>query len=228
MQVDLIHTTYTAIAKVGLESREELFAQHGSLIAMNDNIKVQTLMRRSSEGSSGNGKSTSKMTGSHVLCLNNYEAESDGGEIYLAPALTGNIICYQLTQSKLIIRQSAYLASGGNIEIFMGYRSPVKHDRTTWLSLVGDGNVLMSSLGGIYNVDIDGTHLINCDHIIAFENTLKVKLFSKLKSWQKMLMPRQEIFYEFTGKGRLFFQTHRPAALAQKIGQQLKSRKKSF
>lgn len=219
MQVKLTNSPQMAIAHITLEPDEELFAQNGSLVTMTAGMNVRSLMRRSSEGGKHN---SNKRFQAKTLFLNNYHSGEDGGEVYLAPALIGNLGYYQLNSHKLIIRQSAYLASSGKIEIFMGYRSPLKNETNTWLSLVGKGDVIMSGFGGIYDIKVDGKYTINCDHLIAFENTLKFQAVNNQPSWQKLLFPNQEILYEFRGTGRILCQTHRPFAFAQKIGQQLK------
>ncbi|MEB3161009.1 MAG: TIGR00266 family protein [Synechocystis sp.] len=219
MQIKLINSPQTAIAHVTLEPKEELFAQNGSLVAMTAGMTVQSLMRRSSEGGKQN---TNKRFQAKTLFLNHYHSGEEGGELYLAPPLVGNLGHYQLNSHKLIIRQSAYLASSEKIEIFMGYRSPVNNETNTWLSLVGKGDVIMGSFGEIYDVEVDGTYTINCDHLMAFENTLKFQEVKEQKPWPKFLVPDQEIFYQFRGTGKLLCQTHRPFAFAQQIGKQLK------
>jgi len=219
MQINLINSPQTAIAHVILDPKEELLAQNGSLVAMTPDIKVQSLMRRSSEGGKQN---KNKQFQAKTLFLNNYHSGEDGGEIYLAPAFIGNLGYYQLQSHKLIIRQSAYLASSEKIEIFMGYRSPVNNETNTWLSLVGKGNVIMSAFGGIYDIEVDGKYMINCDHVIAFENTLKFQAVKEEHPWPKILVPNPEILYEFRGRGKILCQTHRPFAFAQAIGQHLK------
>ncbi|MEB3227014.1 MAG: TIGR00266 family protein [Synechocystis sp.] len=219
MQVKLINAPHTAIAQVNLDPKEECFAQNGSLVAMTTGIDVQSLLRRSSEG----GKQGPHKRGqAKTLYLNNYQSGEEGGELYLAPALIGNLGYYQLESHKLIIRQSAYLASSEKIEIFMGYRSPVKNESVTWLSLVGKGQVVMSGFGNIYEVPVDGSYTINCDHLIAFENSLKFKVVTPQNPWPKFLIPDQETFYQFRGSGKLLCQTHRPFGFAQQIGKQLK------
>lgn len=223
MHVELLNASQAAIARVNLQPKEEMFAHHGSLIAMSEGMKVQTLLRRGSETSKNtNLNKLSKLLRPKVLCLDSYRASKEGGEVFLAPALMGNIACYQLNQYKLIVRHSSYLASGHDLEIFMGYRSPVQMERSLWLNLVGKGDVLISSFGGIDEVMVDGKYTINFDHVVAFESTLKFQEFTGLKAWPRLLVPRQELLYEFHGTGRLFYQTHRPFDYAQRIGQEIK------
>lgn len=220
MQIQLTNSPQMAIAQVILDPNEELHAQNGSLIAMSAGIQAQSLMRRSS--SEGSKAQTSKWLQSKTLYLNTYRSGDEGGELYLAPALMGNLGRYQLSSHKLIIRQSSYLASSQAIEIFMGYRSPVKNETNAWLSLVGKGDIILSGFGAIYNIEVDGKYTLNADHIIAFENTLKFNLAPNQSPLPKILVPLQEILYEFHGTGKILCQTHRPFDFAQRIGRYTK------
>ena len=219
MNIKLLNSPQTAIARVLLEANEELAAQHGSLMAMSPDITVQSSVRRTSDGA---GKQTSRGNQVKTMFLNNYRTGENGGEIYLAPALVGNLGHYQLSGRKLIVRQSSYLASDGKVDIFMGYKSAAQKEPYSWLSLVGVGDVLISSFGAMYSLEVNGKQIVNSDHVVAFDNSLKVKQYQELRPWPKRLVPNQEILYEFSGTGTIFCQTHGPRGFAREVGRQLK------
>ncbi len=212
MDIKFLHQPETAIAHIVLENKEEIVAQAGALIAMKGDLDVQTLVRRG--GAPVNKKSDSTQIKS--LFVQSFKANETGVELYLAPPLVGNLTYYNLSQYKLIMRHSSYLASSGGIDIFVGFQ-PLKSsktvDKSTWLSLFGDGLIIISAFGGLYEVDVDGSYCVNFEHIVAFENSLKVKILPKQKSWLGPLLPLQETFYEFKGQGKVFCQTHRPRDL---------------
>ena len=219
MNIELLNSPQTAIAKITLEAHEELAAQNGSLMAMGPDVVVQTSVRRTSDGG---GRQLSRGVQARTMFLNNYQAGENGGEIYLAPALIGNLGHYQLGGHKLIVRQSSYLASSGKIDIFMGYKSTVKNSSYSWLSLVGQGDILVSAFGAIYSLTVDNKQIINSDHVVAFDNSLKLKEYKSQKKWSKRLVPIQEVLYEFSGTGTILCQSHGPHGFAQEIGRQLK------
>ncbi len=219
MNIELLNSPQTAIAKISLEAGEELAAQHGSLIALSPDMAVQTSVRRAGDGGA---KQASRGGKTRTMFLNNYQAGENGGEIYLAPALVGKLGHYQLGGHKLIVRQSSYLASDGEIDIFMGYKSTVKNSDYSWLSLVGKGDILVSAFGAIYSIEVDGKQIVNSDHVMAFDNSLKFKEYQSQRPWPKRLVPIQEALYEFSGTGTIFCQTNAPHGFAQEIGQQLK------
>ncbi|AIE76021.1 MULTISPECIES: AIM24 family protein [unclassified Synechocystis] len=219
MNIELLNSPQTAIAKVILEANEELVAQNGSLIAMSPDMTVQSSVRRSGDGG---GKQSSRGAQAKTIFLNNYRAGENGGAIYLAPALVGKLGHYQLEGRKLIVRQSSYLASASQVDIFMGYKSTVKKEPYSWLSLVGTGDILISAFGAMYTLEVDGKQIVNSDHVVAFDNSLKVKQYEELRPWPRRLVPIQEILYEFSGTGAIICQSHGPQGLAQEVGRQLK------
>jgi uncharacterized protein (TIGR00266 family) len=218
MEINVLHQPEMAVAHLLLEGNEEVLAQAGSLIAMKGNFQTQTLLRRGSEVAKLPKTSAAQIKS---LFLNSFKADDQGGALWLAPPLVGNLETYRLSQYKLIIRHSSYLASSGSIEIFVGFqsfKSQMKAEKSTWLSLFGDGLVLMSALGGLYEITVDHSYRINLDHVVAFENSLRAKILQRQKSWLLPFAAGQEILCEFKGEGKLFCQTHRPKALAKTLG----------
>ena len=219
MNIELLNSPQTAIAKITLEAHEELVAQNGSLMAMGADIAVQTSMRRTSDGG---GRQLNRGLQARTMFLNNYQAGENGGEIYLAPALIGNLGHYQLGGHKLIVRQSSYLASSEKVDIFMGYKSTVKNSFYSWLSLVGQGDILVSAFGAIYSLDVNSKQIMNSDYVVAFDNSLKLKEHKGQRQWSKRLVPIQKKMYEFSGTGTKLCQSHGPHGFAQEIGRQLR------
>lgn len=222
MQVDFLHQPEMAVAHLVLDPNEEVLAQAGSLIAMTENLQTQTFLRRGGDVIKGAKTSAAQIKS---LFLNSFKADDRGGELLLAPPLLGNLDCYSLSQYKLIIRHSSYLASSGTIEIFVnfqGFKAQTKADTSTWLSLVGNGMVLISALGALYEITIDHSYLVNLEHVVAFENSLRAKIQPRPKRGLLSFASEQEIFCEFKGEGKLFCQSHRPQALAKTLSLGLK------
>ncbi|MEB3174037.1 MAG: TIGR00266 family protein [Cyanobacteriota bacterium] len=211
MRVELLSNQSQTIAQAQLEPQEELIAQAGALLALQGDFKINTFMRRGRE--SGKGKMF--QAPSKSLFLQSFKAGEEGGTLYLAPALVGNLAQYQMSKYKFIVRHSSYLACDGKIELFVGFESfkaKAGTENSTWLSLVGDGAVLVSGLGGIYPVEVAGDYTISLEHIVAFENTLKTKVLPK-----NQLANGAGVFCQFKGEGLLYCQTHRPKAMARRL-----------
>lgn len=231
MKVDILHQPLMAIAQVSLNENEEILAQAGALIAMKGNFQTHTLLRRSSEGGSGQKNSSPQ---SRSLFLNGFKADAQGGELYLAPALIGSLGIYNIAEYKLVLRLSAYLASSKALELFLGFRdfkadteSKSLLQSATWLNLVGDGTLILAAFGKIYEIDLEeeGEYIVNMEHIVAFENSLQIRTFSPQGFWWQPQLPKKEILCHFQGRGKIICQSHRPRAFAKQLGQNLHPKK---
>ncbi len=167
---------------------------------------------------------------SRSLFLNSFKADAQGGELYLAPSLIGSLGIYQVSQHKLVLRLSAYLASSKALEIFLGFRdfktdakSKSSLQTATWLNLVGDGTVIVAAFGKIYDIDLEdeGEYIVNIENIVAFESSLKIRVLSPPVSLWQFWQPKREILCHFKGQGKIICQSHRPRAFAKQLGQDL-------
>ena len=221
MKVEILHQPNTAIAHVLLEIGEEIVTQAGAMMVMSDNLKINTMMQRGSEKISENKKNIPK---EKFLFLNSFKAQEMEGELYLAPPLIGEIFVYTMSKYKLIVRINSYLASGSKIEIFSGFdkfKSLFSNESNFWLSLVGEGTVLISSFGRLSEVDVDGDYVINLENVIAFENSLNLKLISSQSVWFQSLTKPKESLCRFQGRGKVLYQTHRTRSFAAMIRSEL-------
>jgi uncharacterized protein (TIGR00266 family) len=221
MKVEILNQPNTAIAHIQLEIDEEILAQAGSVMIMSDQLKINTMMQRGSEKIADNKKYISK---EKFLFLNSFKAKETEGEIYLAPPLIGEIFVHSMSKYKLIVRINAYLASSSKIEIFSGFdkfKSLFSNESNSWLSLVGEGTVLISAFGRVTEVDVDGEYIINLENVIAFENSLNFKLVSSQSMWFQSLISQKESLCHFKGKGKVVCQTHRTKAFTQMLRSEL-------
>jgi len=221
MKVEILHQPNTAIAHIQLAIDEEIVAQAGSVMIMSDQLKINTMMQRGSEKIADNKKNTSK---EKFLFLNSFKAKETEGEIYLAPPLIGEIFVHTMSKYKLIVRINAYLASSSKIEIFSGFdkfKSLFSNESNSWLSLVGEGKVLMSAFGRVTEIDVDGEYIINLENVIAFENSLNFKLIPSQSIWFQSLVSHKESLCHFKGKGKVVCQTHRTKPFTQMLRSEL-------
>jgi len=233
MKVDILQEPETAIAYVVLEAEEDILTQVGSVMAMKGNFKTNTMTRRGPESAESNKKPNS----SRPVFLHSLKADAEGGELYLASSLVGAIGVYQMSKYKLIIRLSSYLASSGKVEVFFGFQDfkfqskgkskPSVRLKNTWLNLVGEGTVLLAALGNMYPLILEGDQdqMVNLDNIVAFENSLKVRILPQTKHWWQFWLPNQETLCLFQGQGTVICQTHRPRPFVRQISQTLLGKK---
>jgi uncharacterized protein (TIGR00266 family) len=225
MKVEILNQPNTAIAHIQLAIDEEIVAQAGSVMIMSNQLKINTIMQRGSEKIADNKKNNAKNTSKEkFLFLNSFKAKESEGEIYLAPPLIGEIFVHTMSKYKLIVRINSYLASSSKIEIFSGFdkfKSLFSNESNSWLSLVGEGTVLISAFGRVTEVDVEGEYIINLENVIAFENSLNFKLIPSQSIWFQSLIGNKENLCHFNGKGKVVCQSHRTKAFTQMLRSEL-------
>ncbi|MEB3338616.1 MAG: TIGR00266 family protein [Leptolyngbyaceae bacterium] len=224
MKVDILHQPDSTIAHILMDAQEELMTEAGAMVAMTD-MSVSTTLRKGKGGGIFGGMK--RMLAGESLFLSVFRSGNGPAEIYLAPKLMGDILAYQLTETGLVVQSTGYLAStpGVNVDLgFQGLKSLFSGESIFWLDVSGSGLVLLTSFGGIYEIDVDGEYVVDTGHIVAFEKSLSFSIQKASSSLIGSFLGGEGFVCLFKGKGRLFCQTHNPGAFGHLIGSQLPPR----
>ncbi|MCL1466562.1 TIGR00266 family protein [Argonema galeatum] len=225
MNVELLHQPDSAIARITLRVGEELVAEAGCMIAMSGFINASTTLRQGKGGGILGG--LKRLVAGESLFLSVFRSPIAGGEVFLAPKLMGDILQYQMTGNGLVVQSTSYLASESDVDIelgFQGFKSLFSGESLFWLNISGVGSVLLTSFGGIYEVDVDGEYIVDTGHIVAFEKSLNFKITKSGSSWVGAFLGGEGLVCHFQGQGKVFCQTHNPGAFGSLVGSQLPPR----
>lgn len=226
MQVDILHQPDSAIAKIDMAPQEELVAEAGAMVAMSGHMNVSTTLRKGKGGGIMGG--LKRMMAGESLFLSVFRSGLGPAEIYLAPTLMGDILPYQLSGTEeLVVQSTGYMASTPGVDIdlgFQGLKSIFSGESIFWLTISGTGLVLLSSFGGIYEIEVDGEYVVDTGHIVAFDKSLNFSITKAGSSWVGAFLGGEGLVCHFRGRGRLFCQTHNPGAFGQLIGSKLPPR----
>jgi len=228
MDIQLRSQPDSAIAHITLAEQENLYAQAGCMVAMSANIQTDTTLRRGKGGGIWGG--IKRMVAGESLFLSQFSCTRDGGEIFLAPKLMGDLMVYKLMGDELIVQATSYLASSENIDIdvgFQGLKSFFSGESIFWLSLSGYGTALVTSFGGIYAIPVNGEYIVDTGHIVAFEKSLDFQVTKAGSSWIGSLLGigGEGLVCRFQGQGKVYCQTHNNGAFGHLIGSQLPPRR---
>ncbi|OCQ99682.1 TIGR00266 family protein [Oscillatoriales cyanobacterium USR001] len=225
MEIKILQQPDCAIAHVTFKAGEELVAEAGAMIAMSGYINVSTTLRQGKGGGVLGG--LKRMLGGESLFLSVFRSPTAGGEVFLAPKLLGDMVHYQVSNVGLVVQATSYLASSSNVDIdlgFQGFKSLFSGESIFWLDISGRGDLLLSSFGAIYEIEVDGEYVVDTGHIVAFEKTLNFTIGKPGSSWIGAFLGGEGLVCRFKGKGKLFCQTHNTLAFGQLIGPQLPPR----
>ena len=225
MNVEILHQPDSAVARITLDSGEELVAEAGAMIAMSDSIESNTTLRRGKGGGIMGG--LKRMVAGESLFLSVFRSSQDGNEIWLAPKLIGDLLVYPMEGRDLVVQATSYLACSSQVDIdlgFQGFKSVFSGESIFWLSVSGYGMALLTSFGGIYEIDVDGEYIVDTGHIVAFERSLDFSITKSGSSWLGAFLGGEGLVTKFKGKGKLYCQTHNPGAFGSLVGSMLPPR----
>ena len=225
MNVEILHQPDSAIARVTLESGEELVAEAGCMIAMSGFINASTTLRQGKGGGILGG--LKRLVAGESLFLSVFRSPKPGGEVFLAPKFMGDILLYQVTAIGLVVQSTSYLASENNVDVelgFQGLKSIFSGESVFWLNVTGNGGVILSSFGAIYEIDVDGEYIVDTGHIVAFEKSLNFEITKAGSSWLGAFLGGEGLVCRFKGQGKIYCQSHNAGAFGSAVGSKLPAR----
>ena len=225
MNVEILHQPDSAIARVTLESGEELVAEAGCMVAMSGYINASTTLRQGKGGGILGG--LKRLVAGESLFLSVFRSPKAGGEVFLAPKFMGDILLYQVTAIGLVVQSTSYLASENNVDIelgFQGLKSIFSGESVFWLNVTGNGGVILSSFGAIYEIDVDGEYIVDTGHIVAFEKSLNFEITKAGSSWLGAFLGGEGLVCKFKGQGKIYCQSHNAGAFGSVVGSKLPAR----
>lgn len=156
-----------------------------------------------------------KLLGGETLFINEFGGAS-GGEVVLAPHLSGQVTHRRLAAGeRLLVQAGSFLASTGNIDTRLkwgGLRTLFGGEGLFLLECSGEGDLFLNSYGSIVEMPVDGGFVIDTGHIVAFDGTLdfKIRGAGNLKS---LLFSGEGLVCHFRGRGRIYLQSRNVKSL---------------
>lgn len=227
MQHELLAQPAMSVAKLTLQAGESITCEVGAMIAMSNGFTVETTSR-SKGGSGGIAKGLKRMFAGENFFLNHFTATDANQTLVIGPSLLGDIMHYPMTGGTLIVQGSSWLASAPSVEIDATWQGLGKAlfsgERMFWVKCSGTGDLLLNSFGAIYQVDVQGEHVVDTGHIVAFEDTLEFRVGKASKSMIGSLLGGEGLVCKFSGQGKLYCQSHNPPSFGKLLGPKLRPR----
>ncbi|WP_132057141.1 TIGR00266 family protein [Halorussus amylolyticus] len=206
MEFELTHRPSYAHLVVELTAGETIMAEPGAMVSHTPSIAIETTSSR--DGILSSAKS---MLGGESMFANEFTAESELGTVTLSPPTPGDITHFELDGDTLYAVDGAYLASDPEIDIdseFGGLKSMLAGASITPLALKGTGNVFVEAFGGIETVDLDHgeSYVVDNEHVVAWEGSVEFDA-RRVGGLKSTLLSGEGLVMEFTGPGRVWYQT---------------------
>lgn len=222
MQHQIEYGPSFAWLKVQLDPNEMIQAEAGAMVRQTPGLNMDTRLNASrNAGFFAKFKAffaaiARKFLGGETMFVNDFHGPQ-GGEVVLAPSLSGHIMHQRLDgQRKLLIQASSYLASTGSVVTklrFGGLKSMFGGEGLVLQECSGQGDVWINSYGGITEVPVNGKFVVDTGHIVAFDSTLNFKLKGVSGGIKSFFFSGEGLVCEFSGQGRVWIQSRNLSAL---------------
>ncbi len=218
-----------ASAIVQLESGESFVSESGAMYRTSAEIDVDVTTR--SKGKGGLFGGLKRMLGGDSFFLSTYHAAGGvAGEVGIAPTLPGDVMEVEMDgSSRWLCAGGSYLGSTDDLSLdtqFQGLRGMLSGERMFFMSVEGEGSLLVNAYGSIRDAKIEGEVVVDTGHVVAFEDTLTYEVTKAGGSWLRSFLGGEGLVMKLKGTGRLLVQSHNPNAFGRMLGRLLPPREK--
>lgn len=215
MDQQLKHDPAFSMLRVDLEPGERIVAEPDAMVAMSKVVDLDAKLNAQKNAGclATIGAFFSALIravfGGESVFINHFVAQ-EAGSVWLAPTLSGGIVHRRLNGETLTLSTGAYLASRGDVEVdvtFGGIRGLLGGEGAFFLEVSGTGDVWFNSFGGIEEVQVDGSYVVDNGHIVGFEEGLDYNISSAGGGLMGFFASGEGAVCEFNGKGTVYIQT---------------------
>jgi uncharacterized protein (TIGR00266 family) len=205
VKTEIFYQPSFSVCVATLESGEEMRVEGGAMVAMTD-MEVET------QATGGLFKSLKRsLLGGESFFQNTYMAQSQGAQLFLAPALPGDIMVRELDNEDLIVQSGSYMASTMGIEVsssWGGAKSFFGGEGLFMLRCSGSGTLITGSYGAIHKRTLGAGEELTIDtgHIVAFDSHMTYEV-RKFGGWKSTFLGGEGLVTVFTGPGDVYLQT---------------------
>ena len=210
MEITLKYQPAFSLAIASLGGNEEIKVEPGAMVSHSEGVQMET---KAQGGLMGGFK---RMIGGESFFQNTFQAPSQGGEITLAPSLTGDMRVLEIdSQGEFMLQSGGYVASEMGVQFgtqWGGARGFFGTGGLLLLKVSGSGKVLIASYGAIEERELSSgqKYIVDTGHVVGFDGTVNFQV-RKSGGWKSTLLGGEGLVVELTGPGRVFMQTRSEA-----------------
>jgi uncharacterized protein (TIGR00266 family) len=205
MQTEVLYSPSYATAKLTLVAGETVRAESGAMLAMSPNLTMET----STQGGVMKGLRRAVLGGESFF-MNMFTAQSDGAELYVAPALPGDVVAWPINGT-LFVQSGSFLASSGGVEVdtnWGGGKTFFSSEGLFMLRIAGQGDLVLSAYGAIHSIDLQAgqSYTVDTGHMVAWTEGITYNV-RKVGNWKSTFFSGEGLVCDLTGPGRIYLQT---------------------
>jgi uncharacterized protein (TIGR00266 family) len=215
VQHAITHGPSFAMLRVDLAPGETIVGEAGAMVARHQQLTMDVKLNASpAAGFFAKVKSlfialVRRVIGGETFFVNHFSAPQ-GGSVWLAPPMAGQIVYRRLNGELLLLSTGAYLAHAGNVELKLkwgGLRGLFAKEGAFFLGVTGHGDLWFTSYGGVETIDVNGSYIVDNGHLVGYEGNLTFSIRSAGGGLLGFAASGEGLVCEFQGQGRVWIQT---------------------
>lgn len=213
MQVDIHSGPSFALGEITLPPGGAVRVEAGAMAMTRGDVQMTTSTR------GGFMKGLRRSLGGESFFVNDYTSER-GGVVGVAAILPGDMTRVALEGGgALLVQSGSWTASDPGVEVdskWGGGKSFFSGEGLLLLRCTGSGDLLMSSYGAIRPLELGSGEVMTLDtgHVVAFDESVQYAV-RKAGGWKSTLLGGEGLVTDFTGPGRVWYQTRNSSDLVE-------------
>jgi uncharacterized protein (TIGR00266 family) len=224
MNINIHYKPSYGIADVFLNAGEQILAESGSMMSFSPEISLET--HRAQKGKSVFRSLKTSFLGGESFWMNTFTATSGDGRVTLAPTLPGDVSLVDCNGT-IYVQSTSFLAGSTSLDMdttFQGMKGFFSGESLFFLKISGQGPLLLSSYGGIEELQVKDSLLVDTGHIVAFDEGLEYSI-KKFGGWKSFFFSGEGLVCDFRGRGRVWIQSRNVTSLSRWLTAKLPPRK---
>jgi uncharacterized protein (TIGR00266 family) len=210
MEFQIKNSPDYASLHVELNLGEQVVTESGAMMGMSTELEISSNMKGGLFGAA------KRMLGGESVFLNTYTATGSRQRLDIAPAMPGDLKHMRLDGGAIKVQSGCFCASTVGVELdtkWAGGKGFFGGTGLVMLNCHGVGDLWLSSYGAIHEEQVSGSFVLDTNHIVAFEDTLDFKV-RKVGGLKSLFLSGEGLVCEFSGHGKLWYQTRSVDSLA--------------
>ncbi len=206
--------------KIRLNAGERIKAESDAMVAMSPNVSVEGKLEGGVLGGLG------RMLTGEKFFFQTLHAQHGPGDVYLAPAVPGDIMEIEMDgTTSYILQKDGFFAGSEGLNVSTKMQNLAKGlfsgEGFFIIKVSGMGTLFVSSYGSIHPMDLAaGEEIIidNC-HLVAWPETMQYNVEKASSGWISSFTSGEGLVCRFRGPGRVLIQTRNPRGFGSWIRQ---------
>ena len=201
------------LVELSLNQGETVFIQRGSMVYHTPNVSLNTQLSASGSGVGRFVKAVGRsMVSGESTFITQAVAESDNGNLALAPDTPGQVIALELGEKQYRLNDGAFLALDGTAFYTMERQSIGKalfggQGGLFVMTTQGKGTLLANAFGSIKKIELQDQEItIDNAHVVAWSQSLDYDIHLENGFWQS-IGTGEGVVNTFRGTGEVYVQS---------------------